>query len=126
MNLENIVADLEYCKNLDPKVWGETVFMSDGNDIFLRMSIQQSWEKPFIPRPTFAEVWAKLPECKVTDDGAAYLQIKKRDGFYYPSYFWADGMDYGDTFEYGFEIKDPNPVNAAIKLYKWCEEEGYV
>ena len=78
-----------------------------------------------IPTPTTNEMLEWLPEYKITDDGDAYLQIKKRDGFYYPSYFWADGMDYGNTFEYGFEIKDKLPQEALAKLCLWVRKEGH-
>ena len=130
--IENIVADLEYCKDLDPKVWGETVFMSDGNDIFLRMSIQQSWEKPFIPRPTFAEVWAKLPITIKDKPPHKDLKCSISFGLEMKPYFYKDNpkkyyacgyYNYGD---FAIEIVREKPVNAALKLYKWCKENGYL
>ena len=130
MNLENIVADLEYCKDLDPKVWGETVFVYAPSKVpncphiyIMRRDYEllpETTDNP-ISAPTFAEVWAKLPNTIVRDETIYYLEFHK-------SRFGSSAM-YSHRNNQLFQLDcefNQTPVNAAIKLFKWCKENGYL
>ena len=141
MNLENIVADLDLCKDLDPKVWGETVFVYAPSKVpncphayIMRIDYEllpETTDNP-IPTPTFAEVWAKLPITIKDKPPHKDLKCSISFGLEMKPYFYKDNpkkyyvcgyYNYGD---FAIEIVREKPVNAALKLYKWCKENGYV
>jgi len=131
MNLENIVADLEYCKDLDPKVWGETVFVYAPSKVpncphiyIMRRDYEllpETTDNP-ISAPTFAEVWANLPVHIVRSETIYDLKFNK--------YRLVSSIMYSHGEEnqlYSLNCtSEKKPANAAIKLFKWCEENGYL
>ena len=138
--LENIVADRSLCEKLGEE-WGDTVFVwaRDANNGKFEIAFREDTERPLmgtnefpydkvIPAPIFAEVWAKLP--KIIDiNGSSYKLC-------FDNSFDKDEMKafYSSSGACGYEyieipkdiISYKKPVNAALKLYAWCKENGYV
>lgn len=127
--VEKLVADLEYCKDLDPKVWRDTVFVSTNTDLNypdkleLRYGVAKDKSYNYIiPRPTFAEVWAKLLREMIDENLIGYPLTLMHQITGYQVFYKGDK----DTFKHKLFTDEEKPVNAAIKLFKWCEENGYL
>lgn len=149
--LEKNVASLEMARKMQdagidfacPQRRGETTFVwvvergkgyeDDAtvmlvDDYFLlKRKYPKSYENAIVYKtPTITEMLERLPDKLIKDGEIYHFQIKNIDGLYYPSYFFANGIDYGTIFDYGFEIKHKTPEQALAELCLWCRKEGYI
>ena len=128
MSLEKIVADRSLCEGLDHKEWGDTVFVHIRTFsktfkwnwfVSFRSALIKKGDYEIIPAPTFTEIWGRLPyEIDIKNEGLNKLEFFKNN--------------HNETIcGYLKDIQNPicddlKPENAALKLYNWCKENGYV
>jgi len=75
----------------------------------------------WIPAPTLAELWARLPD-RIEHNGetgflgaSSTINWKRRIG-----YFYSTGNGMAPIIQ--FDMDDKNPASAACELLKWVEE----